>query len=334
MPDFSGNVAVEFELWLEDLEDYLEIVEVTEAGDKKRYLLNIAGLSLRKIVKGLTVGTPGSGEDEYTVLKAALKAYFRPSVNSTSERHKFRQMKQQPGESVTAFVGRLREKVELCEFDSTAVDTVVNGQIRDQLIAGLVSAETRKQLLMESKLTLGKAIEKAVALEASVADSKLFANGGGADSTDVVGAGGIAAVDVSSAQRPGRQSFQSQKRPKSTACKYCGGTHPWGREHCPAAHARCRHCSRIGHYASVCLLRKRDSTARTLDEEHAGGDSAQVVYDMIYAVQGATNDCFTTTLLVDGRPCKGLLDTGATRTILTSDIAQPTRTSSPSPSCV
>ena len=48
--------------------------------------------------------------------------------------------------------------------------------------------------------------------------------------------------------------------------------------------------------------------------------------EFLYATEGGS-DFFTTTLSIDGRPCKDLLDIGASRTILTSDIAQPTRKS-------
>ena len=92
----------------------------------------------------------------------------------TAERHRFRQLRQHDGESVTAFVGRLREKVDTCEFESTAVDTVPNCQVRDQFIAGLKSTAIRVELLKEDKLTLAVAVTKAVALEASVSDCKLY----------------------------------------------------------------------------------------------------------------------------------------------------------------
>ena len=36
---------------------------------------------------------------------------------------------------------------------------------------------------------------------------------------------------------------------------------------------------------------------------------------------------FTVTLMVNGKPCSGLLDTGATRTILTDDVVAATRPS-------
>ena len=58
---------------------------------------------------------------------------------------------------MTAFVGRLRSKVELCDFESTSVDTVTNGQLRDQSIEGLRNNDIRKDLLKEVKLTLAHA---------------------------------------------------------------------------------------------------------------------------------------------------------------------------------
>ena len=63
-------------------------------------------------------------------------------------------MKQEGHETVAAFVGRLRSKVALCDFSSTAVDTVVNGQVRDRSIAGLRSLDIRGELLKEAKFTL------------------------------------------------------------------------------------------------------------------------------------------------------------------------------------
>ena len=54
--DYELDVASEFELWLEDVNDYMAICKVTEAGENKLFL-NLAGLSLRRIVKGLVVPT-------------------------------------------------------------------------------------------------------------------------------------------------------------------------------------------------------------------------------------------------------------------------------------
>ena len=126
--DYSRNVASEFELWLDDVNDYMSICKVMEPAEKKSLLLNLAGLSLWRVVKGLVVETPtGDKANEYTALTDAILTYFRLAVNTTAERHKFRQMKQQDHESVTSFVGRMHTKVGLCDFACTSVDTVVNG---------------------------------------------------------------------------------------------------------------------------------------------------------------------------------------------------------------
>ena len=62
VPDYSTNVGAEFELWLEDVQDYLSISKVTEPADKKVWFMNLAGLAVRKIAKGLVVPT-GTSDD-------------------------------------------------------------------------------------------------------------------------------------------------------------------------------------------------------------------------------------------------------------------------------
>ena len=95
--DCGRNVASEFELWLEDVNDYMAICKVTESAEKKSLFLNLDGLSLRRIVKGLVVEPPtGDATDD-------ILAHFRPSINTTSERHRFRQTKQEEHESIQPF---------------------------------------------------------------------------------------------------------------------------------------------------------------------------------------------------------------------------------------
>ena len=92
-------MAAEFELWLEDVNDYLAICEVTDQEEKKRLFMNLAWLDLRRMVKRLVVPAPpnqedGNPGDSYWALAHAVLAHFRPIVNTTSERYKIRQLKQ------------------------------------------------------------------------------------------------------------------------------------------------------------------------------------------------------------------------------------------------
>ncbi|XP_065182277.1 uncharacterized protein LOC135812987 [Sycon ciliatum] len=145
------------------------------------------------------------------------------------------------GESVTSFVGRLREKADVCEFSSTSVDTVVNCQIRDQLIVGLRSVELRKELLKQSKLTLNDAVTKSVALEASITDSKLY------DSTRASDAPPVFPVPIQRVQAVSAAGSESEGK----KCKYCGRSHNPGMRHCPAANVTCNKCGKRGHFAAV-----------------------------------------------------------------------------------
>ena len=327
IPDYCGNVGADFELWLENLYDYLAICEVSDSDEKKHLFLNLAGLAVRCIVKGLVVPTSGYAYDAVTT---AVLSHFRPASNTTSERHKFRQLRQLTDESVTSSVGRLREKAEACEFSSTSVDTVENGQVRDQLIVGVRSTEIRKELLQESQLTLASAVKKAVALEASIADSKLYDVGGQPSSSSVAAVdavGGDSSVNRVSGTFPTRKRHPLPPTQHEQPCKYCGGFHPRGIEHCPAAKARCKSCSKIGHFTQVCQNRKyHDDNSHAVGLDPANTHLPYNGYNMAYIVTGqSTADLFTITLQVDGKPCTGLINTGATRTFLTSDIVQPRR---------
>jgi hypothetical protein len=322
-PDYGSNVAAEFELWLEDVNDYLAVCKITEPSEKKQLFMNLAGLGLRRIVKGLVVpppppledGTPGDG---YRELTDAVMAHFRPSVKTTSERHKLRQLRRQEHESVTAFLDRLRAKVELCDFDFIKVDTVVNGQLRDQLIAGLQANEIRKELLKVSKLTLAEAMDKAVALEAFIADSSLY------EDQPLVASSVVNKVVSDGTNR-------------APTCRYCGQRHKRGKKHCPAAETQCSYCKKAGHFATVCFRKRkpqaRAPVANTVEEQKpslAVEEELNTTYDSVYALQGSRQKDrdFYMTLKVNGTDCRGLLDTGATRTLTTEDLVTGTKPSS------
>lgn len=48
----SSNISAEFQIWLDDFEAYLALQKVTEASTKAQLLTILAGLGVRRIVKG------------------------------------------------------------------------------------------------------------------------------------------------------------------------------------------------------------------------------------------------------------------------------------------
>ena len=85
-------------------------------------------------------------------------------INETVERRNFRKRMQQVSEAFDDFLVSLRELVKTCNFCS---DGCTNKNIRDQIIEGLLDADTMEHLLQETDLTLAKAITMCQTQEAA-----------------------------------------------------------------------------------------------------------------------------------------------------------------------
>jgi hypothetical protein len=55
-------------------------------------------------------------DDEYEIALKILDEYFSPKANVPYERHVFRQMKQEDGETVDQFVVKLRNQAKNCSY--------------------------------------------------------------------------------------------------------------------------------------------------------------------------------------------------------------------------
>jgi len=75
-----------------------------------------------------------------------IESYVDGRVNTTVERRKLRDRRQQAGEKVDDYVISLRELAKTCAFCNNAC---MEAAIRDQLVEGLESAEIVDELLKE-----------------------------------------------------------------------------------------------------------------------------------------------------------------------------------------
>ncbi len=103
-----------------------------------------------------------------------LNAYFVTKLNEPYERHVFRSMAQQDGETVGQFIARLREQAQNCYFTSPDID------ISDQVTDKCRSSELRRKLLAKENRTLEKVQEVARSMEAVDVQAKKM---GAQDST-------------------------------------------------------------------------------------------------------------------------------------------------------
>ena len=88
-------------------------------------------------------------------MKGKFVAHFLVKRNIIFERAKFNLRSHQDGESVDNFITHLYCLAEYCEFGTLRDDL-----IRDRIVVGIKDMKLSKQLQLDSKLTLEKAIKK------------------------------------------------------------------------------------------------------------------------------------------------------------------------------
>uniref|UniRef100_A0A8C1GVZ8 Uncharacterized protein n=1 Tax=Cyprinus carpio TaxID=7962 RepID=A0A8C1GVZ8_CYPCA len=106
-------------------------------------------------------------DDGYQTALTALRAFFVQKVNVVAERNKFRQRAQRLGEPIMQYVAALLELLVNCEFGALADD-----MMRDQIVEKTCSPRIRECLLLETDLTLQKAVTIAGQIESAVAEAK------------------------------------------------------------------------------------------------------------------------------------------------------------------
>ena len=99
--------------WVQSLEFYLAASNITDSARKRAVLLHLAGLKVQDIF--LTLTDTGV---TYETAFAKLTEYFTPKKNILFERHLFRQVSQEPGESIESFATRLRTRAKSCAFEN------------------------------------------------------------------------------------------------------------------------------------------------------------------------------------------------------------------------
>ncbi len=191
--------------------------------------------------------------DGYETALTALRAFFVQKVNVVAERNKFRQRAQRFSEPIVQYVAALRELLVTCDFGALADD-----MIKDQIVEKTCTSRIRERLLLETDLTLQKAITIAGQIESAVAEAKAMERT--ETSVKVVHTGSREGAKQRWRQRKSTFSHQmpsnvSQKKLDAKTCFRCGTTsHLANYPKCPAKQSNCRQCGKVGHIARVLHL--------------------------------------------------------------------------------
>ena len=103
---------------------YILAKGITHSARNKGLLLHCTGTEVQELFETLQDPVPRvdareDNADEYQKALRTLDAHFRAQLNEPYERHAFRNLKQDEGETVDQFITRLRRQAENCNWDNT-----------------------------------------------------------------------------------------------------------------------------------------------------------------------------------------------------------------------
>ena len=228
---FTGNVAQNWREFAEQLQWFLAGTESTEKGDEVKIgiMLSYAGKEAREIYKTLPWTSEGDAHKFDKVLEA-FQNYCSLRKNIIYERYTFWSLRQEEGESIDAYLTRLKVKIDTCEYNKEGWPAAVRQElIRDKFVFGLTDDSLKERLLREASLTLSKAIEIAQRSESSKQQIK--------DMTR-------------SSHSPNVHTMKGRSGSKPTYCGQCGQTHK--PKDFPAYGQKCSICHKLHHFAKVC----------------------------------------------------------------------------------
>ena len=207
-------------------------------------LLAVMGPSTYGVLRNLVY--PEKPKDKsLDEISTVLEERFTEKKVEIAERFRFYTAVQE-SETIAQFVSCLKKLARYCNFGDK-----LNDMIRDRLVCGIKDRNTQKKLLVESGLTLEKAIKVAIADEAANKSVAELAKARGLGPTNEVHR--MKATSSKSSKSKTNKEDNSQG---GTKCKHCGKrNHP--AEKCKFKHATCHKCNKQGHIAPVCKSSKK-----------------------------------------------------------------------------
>ena len=286
-----------FSSYLERVEQFFIANEIKNER-KKATFLSLIGSQTYSLLKNLV--SPSIPKDKsYAELAAALKKHYEPKPLIIAERFHFHRRSQAVGESINEYVAELRRLTTHCQFGG-----FLDEALRDRLVCGLRNQAIQKKLLTEADLTLTRAVELSVGMEAAEKNAKSL---------------------------KGTETAVNRVAPQRKPCYRCGRS-SHDQKDCKFRDAECHNCGKRGHIVPVCRSPKKRQNQRhkpapatksnkrpaaqryvatATDSESEGPE-----YLPLHTVGGGTTPPIKVPLVINDTPITMELDTGAAVTII------------------
>ena len=304
-PRLTGNPRAEdYEFFQRQLTSYFEIAEITNDSKRLQILLYSLGRDGLNVFDGLK-----EPKDTYENAILRLKEFFNGRSSILLRRKDFYQTRQLPTETVTEFSCKLRRLGKECEFGAN-----LHTMLRDIFVIGVKDNTLGERLLSEdsSTLTFEAALQKAEAFERARSERRTVV------APQPITVGAVHSGPIAKQPQP--------------VCYRCGSTsHKANHASCPASSAQCRTCGKQGHFAKVCRsssskpnakraatpnLNKVGANAISTQLENTTNDNEGEATFHIFYNETDTNTGWFREGMLNGRPTRALIDTGAEVNVL------------------
>ena len=227
----DADIATNWKLFKQKWNNYSILTNL--AAHPREYqvalLLHTMGDEALKVYNGFQLADDATVNDIIT----AFDGFAIGHVNETYERFILNNRSQLPGESFETFLSNIRQLIKTCSYCDNCMPSI----LRDRIVVGVHDKNTQASLLKEHALTLDNAINICKAAEHAEAQSKTM-QGGTAAATAVC-------------------KVKVKGQPGERICKFCGKSHPFKKELCPAWGQTCRSCQGQNHFSGQCPKKKQ-----------------------------------------------------------------------------
>lgn len=318
----KSNDGPRWERWVDRLENLFIGLKIDNEDRKRALLLHYAGETVYDIYDA----EKGQTEATYTATKQVLKTYFEPKKNTQMEVYKFRSYKQNEGQSLDEFVTELRKLAKTCEFQN------VDSEILSQVIQNCRSNRLRRRALREPDKTLNDILTLGRTLELSDAQATEMER---QSIKKITAARKSKQTNIRQTPRP---PAHTQRQSSSNKCRNCGGEFLHRKGPCPAKGKICNACNKPNHYAKVCRGKqgKQRSQLRCVNEIQASDPTTQTDQssldssdeEYLFTIKEAAavysiDKSPMTSVKLNTKPCKMMIDTGILDNITYKGIGSP-----------
>ena len=167
LPEFSGSAA-DWDVFTEQLSFYFAANGVTDEDKHRAILLSACGTTTYKLLKTLVAPAELTSKS-FSDLVKLVQEHYNPKPSVIMRRFLFNSCVRQEGESITAYVKRLRDLAYHCEYGDSAKEL-----IRDRLVCVVRDDALQRTLLAVAKLTFDRAFELALLHESEAQNARLL----------------------------------------------------------------------------------------------------------------------------------------------------------------